>query len=169
MKLGGDGDAQTAERPFTIRRAREADLPETARLAAALVRMHHAVDPARFFLPERVEEGYAGWLGRELARREAVILVAVRGGALVGYAYGAIEGRDWNSLLEEHGAVHDLFVDESARRGGVGRALLSTLVSELESLGALTVVLSTMVGNDAAQALFRACGFRPTMVEMTRG
>jgi ribosomal protein S18 acetylase RimI-like enzyme len=31
------------------------------------------------------------------------------------------------------------------------------------------VVLSTMVSNVGAQRLFEACGFRPTMLELTRG
>jgi hypothetical protein len=35
-------------------------------------------------------------------------------------------------------------------------------------LGAERVLLSTMVGNETAQHLFRATGFRPTMLEMTR-
>ena len=42
------------------------------------------------------------------------------------------------------------------------------MVARLEALGAPRVVLSTMVGNEAAQRLFRQCGFRPTMLEMTR-
>jgi ribosomal protein S18 acetylase RimI-like enzyme len=151
-----------------VRRARAEDLPAVAKLAAALVRMHHEVDPARFFLPERVEAGYAWWLERELARAEAVVLVAERVGTIVGYAYGTREGRDWNLLLDEHGAVHDVYVEQGARRSGVAKALLEAMTTELEKLGARTILLSTMVGNDAAQALFRACGFRATMLEMTR-
>jgi ribosomal protein S18 acetylase RimI-like enzyme len=151
-----------------VRRAVAADLASVARLAAELVRMHHAVDASRFLLPENVEQGYAWWLGRELARPEARILVAERAGEIVGYAYGTREGRDWNLLLDEHGAIHDVFVAESARRLGVGKELVRALVAELEALGAPRVVLQTMVGNTEAQALFRACGFRATMIEMTR-
>jgi len=130
--------------------------------------MHHAVDPSRFFVVDRVEEGYEHWLGRELRREEALVLVACRDERIVGYAYATLEERDWNLLLDAHGALHDLFVAEDARRGGVGRALVEAAVSALTERGAERVVLSTMVGNDAAQRLFRACGFRITMVEMTR-
>ena len=148
-----------------VRRAVSEDLPDVAALAAALVRMHHAVDPARFFLPDRVEEGYAWWLGREITRDAAVVLVARRADAVVGYAYGTREGRDFNMLLDEHGAIHDVFVAEAARRSGVGAVLVNKMV---EALASPRIVLSTMVDNHAAQALFRACGFRPTMLEMTR-
>jgi ribosomal protein S18 acetylase RimI-like enzyme len=154
---------------LVIRRAEQRDLAQVAPLAGELVRMHHETDPARFLMIERVEEGYAWWLGREIARAEAVVLVAARGAAIVGYAYGALEGRDFNLLLDAHGAVHDIFVAAEARRHGVGRRLVEALVSALEALGAPRIVLSTMVGNAAAQRVFRACGFRPTMMEMTRG
>jgi ribosomal protein S18 acetylase RimI-like enzyme len=157
--------------PLDIRRARHEDLPRLAALAGELVRMHHEADPARFYLPPDVEKGYAWWFGRELARSTgggAVLLVAERDGAIVGYAYGAREERDWNMLLDAHGAIHDVFVEAPARGAGVGRRLVDAMVRELEALGAPRIVLSTMVGNDAAQRVFRACGFRPTMLEMTR-
>jgi ribosomal protein S18 acetylase RimI-like enzyme len=153
---------------IAIRAGKKSDLPQVARLAGELVRMHHAVDPARFLLPDRVEEGYAWWLERELARPEAAIVVATRGDAIVGYAYGTREGRDWNALLDEHGAIHDIFVSPEARRSGAGKKLVHAIIDELTRRGAPRVVLSTMVSNEPAQKLFAACGFRPTMLEMTR-
>jgi ribosomal protein S18 acetylase RimI-like enzyme len=151
-----------------VRRASKQDLPRVAALAGALVRMHHEADPSRFFLIDDVEKGYAWWLGRELERAGAVVLVASHGEHIVGYAYGALEDRDWNLLLDAHGAIHDVFVADEARSQGVGRDLVNALVEALTALGAPRVVLSTMVGNESAQRLFRSCGFRPTMVEMMR-
>lgn len=151
-----------------IRLATERDLPEVAALAGQLVRLHHAVDPARFLLVDNVEDGYAWWFSRELKSPDAVILVATRGDQIVGYAYGSIEERDWNLLLDAHGALHDVFVAVDARRCGIGRELVRAMVARLQEKGAPRVVLSTMVGNAAAQELFRECGFRPTMLEMTR-
>jgi ribosomal protein S18 acetylase RimI-like enzyme len=153
---------------LVIRRADRRDLGSVAQLAGRLVRMHHAKDPTRFLLVENVEEGYAWWLSRELERADAVVLVACREAEIIGYAYGTIEERDWNLLLDAHGAVHDVFVADQARRAGVGEALIENLIRALEELGAPRVVLSTMVGNEDAQRLFKRCGFRPTMIEMTR-
>ena len=152
-----------------VRRAEVADLPRLGELAGELVRMHHRTDPRRFFLVDGVEQGYARWFASELERKEAVIVVAERDGVVVGYGYGSLEGRDWNALLDEHGAIHDIMVDESARRSGAGRELVVALSEALEAMGAPRIVLSTMVQNTAAQALFAACGFRATMLEMTRG
>jgi ribosomal protein S18 acetylase RimI-like enzyme len=151
-----------------IRNAKVGDLTELGKLAAGLVRQHHATDPGRFFLPERVEDGYASWLRREIRRPDAVVLVAELHGKLVGYSYGALEPRDWNALLDDHGVIHDVFVAAEARRSGVGRALLDRMVSELESRGAVRIILFTMVSNEGAQALFASRGFRGTMIEMAR-
>lgn len=154
---------------LVVRRATAADLPRLGELAGELVRLHHRTDPRRFFLVDGVEQGYARWFASELEREAAVILVAERDGAILGYGYGSLEGRDWNALLDEHGAIHDIMVDEAARRSGAGRALVEAMCEALEAMGAPRVVLSTMVQNTAAQALFAACGFRGTMLEMTRG
>jgi ribosomal protein S18 acetylase RimI-like enzyme len=153
---------------IVIRKATREELPAVAELAGMLVRMHHAVDPKRFFLPDRVEAGYEWWLGKELEREQARVLVAADGPRVVGYSYGALEERDWNLLLDAHGAIHDLYVSEEWRGRGIGRRLLDAMLGELDGLGAERVVLSTMVGNATAQDLFRLAGFRPTMLEMTR-
>ena len=155
-------------RSIAVRRAVPEDIEALAGLAGQLVRQHHGVDPGRFFLPDRVEDGYAWWFRRELERQGAVILSAVDDGSIVGYAYGTLEERNFNLLLDEHGAIHDLFVAESARRSGVGKRLVEAILSELELLGATRIVLSTMVGNEPAQRLFATCGFRKTLLEMTR-
>lgn len=151
-----------------VRRAEAKDLEGAAELAGHLARQHHETEPDRFFLPERVEHGYAGWFSRELRRSNAVILVGLEDGVVVGYVYGTIEERNWNLLLDAHGAIHDIYVHERVRRLGVGKRLLDSMLDELEALGAPRIVLSTMVGNHAAQRLFESRDFRPTLLEMTR-
>ncbi|HVY49110.1 MAG TPA: GNAT family N-acetyltransferase [Minicystis sp.] len=153
----------------TIRPARPEDVERLGELAGQLVRQHHDADPGRFMLVPDVEWGYGRWLGREAKRRGAVVLVAERADAVVGYAYGALGGRDWNELLDEHAAVHDILVDAPHRKGGIGGLLLDALLARLEALGAARIVLKTMVANQPAQRLFESRGFRRTMIEMTRG
>ncbi len=150
-----------------IRRARPSDLPAVSRLAAELVRLHHRYDPPRFMLVEPVEEGYRWFFSRELKRRGALILVAQDAGAIVGYAYGTMEGRNWNDLLEACGKLNDLYVDAAARRHGAGRALVTAMFKELRDRGAPRVVLLSAWKNPEAHAFFEALGFRKTMVEMT--
>jgi ribosomal protein S18 acetylase RimI-like enzyme len=151
-----------------LRPARRDELGAVARLAGKLVRMHHALDARRFFLPDRVEEGYAWWFAREIDRDEVVLLVALRGDAIVGYAYGRIEERDWNQLLDACGALHDLWVEEEERRRGVASELVEAAIAALVAKGAPRVVLHTAAANADAQAFFARLGFRRTMIEMAR-
>lgn len=151
-----------------IRGATAADLPRLGELAEALVRLHHSWDDARFLLARGVAEGYRRWFAQEAENPDAVLLVAAEGGAVLGYAYGRVEGRDWNMLLDRHGALHDIFVDEGARRRGVAEALLEAFLARMRERGVPRVVLHTAVQNAGGQALFARVGFRPTMIEMTR-
>ena len=151
-----------------VRRAEERDLPRLGELAGALVRFHHAADPRRFLLVEGVEEGYARWLGSELRRDRAIVVAAELDGRVIGYGYATLEGRDWGSLLDDHGEIHDVIVEPGARRSGAGRALLRALCEELSARGAPRIVLYTMTSNEPAQRLFESEGFGRTMLEMTR-
>ena len=151
-----------------IRPATPADLPTLGILAAQLVRQHHGFDPLRFFLVEPLEEGYASWLGKELKKQGTVILVAEQDGVVVGYTYGSMVERDWNALLDACGAIHDVFIDAQARRGGVATQLVKATLARFVELGAPRVVLSTATKNVAAQRFFERLGFRSTMIEYTR-
>jgi ribosomal protein S18 acetylase RimI-like enzyme len=152
-----------------VRDAAPEDVPALARLGAKLAREHHAMDPARFFVPEEgLEDGYAWWLGKERMNRRAVVLAAALRGRIVGYAYGRIEPRDWNTLRDRCGVGVDLWVEPRARRAGVGTALLETLVARLAERGAPRVVLNVATRNPRAARLFAALGFRETMLELTR-
>ena len=151
-----------------IRPARATDLPALARLGVTLARAHHDWDPRRFFFFDGMEDGYAWFLGRELSNRKAVVLAAVRGRRVVGYAYGLVVPRDWNALRDRCGLAVDLVVDPAWRGRGLGTRLLEDLCRGLAEKGAPRVVLQTAWRNRTARRLFRRLGFRPTMVEMTR-
>ncbi len=154
---------------LVLRPARRADLPALGRLGAALMRSHHGYDPRRFMAPGRTpEEGYAWFLGTQLDEPDAAVFVAESGGSIVGYAYAAIEPRSWELLCEEAGLLHDLVVDEGARGGGIGSALLEHTVQWIGRRGVTRVLLSSAWPNVHAQRLFERHGFRRTMVEMTR-
>src|SRR5512142_2698785 len=155
--------------PLLLRDARPADLPTLARMGARLAREHHALDPARFFLPEEpLEKGYAWWLGKELVNPRAAILVATRRGRLLGYAYGRVERRDWNTLRERCAVGVDLWVEPRASRGGVGRTLVEALVARFAARGQPRIVIQVAAGNRVARRAFDGLGFRATLVELAR-
>jgi ribosomal protein S18 acetylase RimI-like enzyme len=154
---------------INIRAAAPDDAAALGRLGALLVALHHAFDPDRFIAPgPGTARGYGGFLSSQLARKDAVVLVAELGGDVIGYVYAGLEGADWMALRGPAGVIHDLVVDPEHRREGVGRLLLEAALEALAVLGAPRVVLSTATQNEAAQQLFASLGFRPTMIEMTR-
>ncbi len=152
-----------------VRAATSADLPALGRLGAMLVRVHHEFDQARFIAASPETEAlYAEYLGSQLANPDVVILVAEWAGQVAGYTYAALEGFDYMALRGPAGVGHDLMVDPAYRGRGIGRALLEATLAELRARGASQFVLFAAERNDAAQRMFAAAGFRPTMVEMTR-
>jgi GNAT superfamily N-acetyltransferase len=153
----------------TIRRAVDADLPALGRLGAALMRAHYGFDSRRFLAPgDRPEEGYAWFLGTQLREADAIVLVAEGDRGVLGYVYAGLEPLSWKELRGPAGFIHDVVVDEPARRTGVASALIEAAVAWLKERGAPRVMLWTAEHNTAAQTVFAARGFRRTMIEMTR-
>jgi ribosomal protein S18 acetylase RimI-like enzyme len=151
----------------TVRPASPADQEPLGRFGGALLRQHHATDPRRFLHVEHPEAGYGRFLVSQLANPDSLVLVAEHGGAVVGYVFADVEPTSWMDLRGPCGVVHDIYVDESARRLGAGRALLAAAIQWIRAKGRSQVVLMTMTQNERAQHLFGALGFRPTMLEMT--
>ena len=152
-----------------IRQAETRDLPALGKLGASMVRLHHDFDPQRFMAPgPDVEEGYSWFLGTQLAEPDVFVGVAERAGEVVGYVYAGLEPQSWKELRDAAGFIHDLVVDERARRAGIGTRLAEAAAEWLESRGAPRVLLWTAAKNDGAQRLFDRIGFRRTMIEMTR-
>jgi len=152
-----------------IRRATPADMATVGRLGAMLVRAHHDFDPERFMAASRhTADGYGSFLGTQLEDEDVIVLVAESGGKVIGYTYAAVEPRDWMSLRDAAGVLHDIIVDPDHREHGVGRKLLDATLAFLQSRGTPRVVLETAERNEAAQRLFEKAGFRRTMIEMTR-
>ena len=152
-----------------IRPATPKDVPTIGRLGALLVREHHDFDPERFIAATaQTEKGYGSFLGTQLEEPNIVILVAERGGEVIGYTYSGVEGTDYMSLRGPAGVMYDIVVDPDHRKQGVGRMLVDATLEALKKKGAPRVVLSTAERNAAAQRLFDRAGFRRTMIEMTR-
>jgi GNAT superfamily N-acetyltransferase len=155
--------------PPVIRRAEPRDLAEIGRLGALLLQEHHDFDRLRFMAPRAdAEEGYAWFLGTQLKRDDAAVFVAEWGGQVTGYVYATIEPQSWKELREEAGFIHDVYVNEGARRHGVAAALLEAATGWLADRGVPRVLLWTASQNESARRLFARLGFRHTMTEMTR-
>ena len=152
---------------LTIRIATAADQESLGRFGAALMRQHHEADPRRFMLVENPEAGYGRFLVSQTSEDTSLLMVAEDAGKVIGYVYADIEGTNWMEFRGPCGVVHDIYVDETARRTGAGRALMTAAIEWIRSKDRSQVVLMTTSGNDRAQHLFTTVGFRSTMIEMT--
>ncbi|HEY1138938.1 MAG TPA: GNAT family N-acetyltransferase [Lysobacter sp.] len=132
----------------TIRRATTEDLDAIAPLFDAYRRFYEQpgdLQRARHFLHERLQRG------------ESAILLAELDGRAAGFTqlypmFSSVRtARIW--------ILNDLYIDESARRHGVGKALLDAAAQFAKEQGAAGLVLETTRDNEAARALYRAAGW----------
>lgn len=132
----------------------EADIPAIAAIYAEAV-LHGT---ASYELdPPSEAEMTRRW--RELARRDHPHMVAVRAGAVLGYAYaGPYRPRP----AYRYSVEDSVYVAPTARGRGVGRALLRTLITASEERGfrQMIAVIGGGTGHPASVGLHLSLGFR---------
>ena len=125
--------------------------------AAAGHQAHHVA----FALGQLVGAGAHGALHRQLrhalARNGQRLLVAVdQGDTVVGYAsFG-----DWRPFDGyRHTVEHSVYVRSDQRGGGIGRALMLTLIERARGLGKHVMVAGVEAGNEGSLRLHELLGF----------
>jgi GNAT superfamily N-acetyltransferase len=133
---------------ITIRQAVLADLDVVAGLFDGYRQFYEQVSDlvaARNFLRARFEHG------------QSVILLAESQGQAVGFTqlYPSFSSVSMARVF----VLNDLFVAPTARRLGVGEALLTAAADHARQLGAVRLSLTTDVQNLPAQALYESMGW----------
>ncbi|HEY9131774.1 MAG TPA: GNAT family N-acetyltransferase [Dyella sp.] len=98
------------------------------------------------------------FLADRFAGGESIVLIALGGEQCLGFTqlYPMFSSvRTVRTFI-----LNDLFVDASARRGGVAAALLRAAADSARAAGAASLSLSTAHDNLAAQALYESAGWR---------
>jgi GNAT superfamily N-acetyltransferase len=149
-----------------VRRATKDDAERVAEFAMKLVEQHHEYDPDRFARMASAE-GMKWFYGGQTDAMNAAVLVAEIDSKVVGFAYVSYEERNYAELAETPAHLHDIYVEEDARRSGAGKALVEAAVKVAKEFGASKLILSVAVKNAIGHEFFETCGFRPTMTEMT--
>lgn len=90
-------------------------------------------------------------LDNKLALADDLILVAIADGVLIGTLMGGYDGhRGW---------LHRAAVAPSARRTGVGTALVRAIEAALQARGCAKINVQTHAHNQAAATFWRQCGY----------
>jgi ribosomal protein S18 acetylase RimI-like enzyme len=143
-----------------VRRAAEEDVPGLLGLWREMMDFHAEVDPRlRPLAPPEGERAWEKHLREDLLGQEsACVLVAERGGRIVGMIVGLL--RDVYPVFEpeRRGFVSDISMAADARRQGVGRALLQSLVAWFKERGASRAELRVADANPVSRAFWRAMG-----------
>ncbi len=96
-----------------------------------------------------------------LERLDAI--VAERDGRLIGFAHYLLHRSTWAPVCYCY--LEDLFVEPSARGGGVGRALIAAVEAAGRDAGASRLYWTTHETNQAAQKLYNQVAERPGFVQ----
>jgi len=146
-----------APRPLYVRSAQAEERVRRAVLAGQRIRIRALTEsdlPAVAAIEQRIfsDPWPESFFRAELAQAMTWARVAEVEGALAGYLVA------WVGAGEGH--LGNLAVVPEARRRGVARALLEDLLERVRTLATEKLTLEVRVSNFAAQALYRAHGFR---------
>jgi len=150
-----------------IRRATKDDAATIAALNADVQAIHADALPWRFKHPA-ASPYPAAEVESRLARPDIVAFLARQDGASVGYVIAEIIRQPDTARHHAHSTiyVHEISVRETARRHGIGRALLDAVKAHGEALGITTLALDTWAFNAGALAFFQRYGLVPYNVRM---
>ena len=151
-----------------IRSAGADDIADLTRLNLEVHAIHLAAMPD-VYRPASAAE-LDEWFRGRLADAETVVLIADQDGAAVGYVI--VRRLEWAghvfALPRKMAEVDQLGVTASARRRGVGRALMAAAEEQARSWGVPTLVLSVVGFNDDALRFYRALGYDTMLTRLTR-
>jgi ribosomal protein S18 acetylase RimI-like enzyme len=150
----------------TIRPGAAEDVAAVLPLVARTIAFHEQLDEARFGAVPDAYRRYEGWFTSMAGTSEGAFFVAEQDGRIVGFVFGQIQEEYKMYRLNRYGMLHDLWVEPAYRRRGAAKALIRAVLDRFRQAGVTQARLDSGAGNEAAQRLFAACGFRPSVLEM---
>ena len=153
-----------------IREAEDRDRPDLVRLMADLHRFEADLEENRADDAASAAQ-HLDFVLSELSRSGGTVLVAERAGRVVGFISYAIDEDPGAFVRPERrrfGMIWDISVEEEARGGGVGRALLEAIEARMQVAGVPEARMFVLAGNARAQRIYEAAGYRPYEIFMSK-
>jgi GNAT superfamily N-acetyltransferase len=145
--------------PIEIRPARESDLPELARLVAALAAYEEALDERARYDWDSIRAA-PEWLRAVLARGHHAIWVADRGdGRLAGHLWVRLRRRHEGEVPAVVGYISQAFFDEDVRGRHLIRPMLEQAYDWFRAMGISVITLSVLHRNWLGATAWHRLGF----------
>ncbi|MFZ0887947.1 MAG: GNAT family N-acetyltransferase [Candidatus Binataceae bacterium] len=149
----------TADDKLEIRAARESDIPELARLIAAIGAYHEAIDDRVRVDWDEVRDA-PNWLRLILNRDHHAIWVADRGqGRLVGYLWMRLHRQRQGYRPKVVGYISNAFIEEAWRGAGLMKQMLERGFDWFRSKDITVVTLSVLHRNWIGSSAWYKLGF----------
>ena len=152
---------------ITVRIATLDDAEAIARQTSSVQQLHTDALPD-IFKPPSADLFPRSKLAALLEDANAVVAVAELDGRIVGHIYGAVVNRAESAFNQRsaHMCIHQISVDDDARRQGVGTALIVFVRDRAQALGLTAIHVGHWAFNARASAFFESCGFLPLKVDL---
>jgi ribosomal protein S18 acetylase RimI-like enzyme len=159
----------SSDRPAgsVIRAATASDVAEIVAIWGELA-LHHAQLDEAFAPSARWQEEYRQFIRTLIGRDDALAVVAVEAGRVVGYGVGRISTLPAFFERRRRGYVHDVVTRQAYRRRGIGRRLVGALLEWMRGTGISLVELTVAVRNEEAVRFWQEMGFATYMHHMKR-
>ena len=137
-----------------VRSAEKRDVDRLLELMRGLARFEEYIDDFAVTRESVLEHGFGDG-------RLFTAFVAEQDDDLVGMA--VVYTIPWTYTLRPKVVLKELFVEEEARNGGAGKALMAAVISHAESIGAAELIWTVMDGNREAEGFYRSLGASPDL------
>ena len=150
---------------YVIRPAQPRDLEAVNGLLRQVLKVHHDGRPDLF--RETGKKYTDEQLLRIFSNPETPVFVYEREGAVLGYAFCALQHQDSGSLMPLTTLyLDDLCVDQLARGQHVGTALFNFVREFAREKGCYNITLHVWACNPAARAFYESLGMTPQYTSM---
>jgi ribosomal protein S18 acetylase RimI-like enzyme len=152
---------------IAVRIAKLNDAEVIARQTWSVQQLHNEAMPP-IFKPPSADLFPPRKLAALIDDPNCIVAVAEKDGKIVGHIYGAVVNRAENEFNQAHAYIyiHQIGVDEDARRKGAGTALISFMRDRARMLGLSAMQVDHWAFNARARDFFEACGFSPMKIVM---
>jgi GNAT superfamily N-acetyltransferase len=154
-------------------RIRDIELPQDKDAAVSFILglqlYEHDFEPDRRVDDTVAAEYYAELMAR-LEKNGGRAFVAEKNGRAIGWAVFIVE-EDFIYIEQServYGYIAELYVEESARSLGVGRALIAACEDEARKRGFKRIKIGVLAGNGRAAEIYTSAGYAPYSAELRK-